>query len=87
MLRKTGRLCVPYVLRENSEGLLRKQGSVLKQFDRIWVRSYDGIGFAREELYLPAEKLALDAGLYVSSNEAAVDLWQMDSLVILHPWS
>ena len=63
----------PYVLRENSEGLLRKQGSVLKQFDRIWVRSYDGIGFAKEELYLPAEKLALDAGLYVFSNEAAAD--------------
>lgn len=63
----------PYVLRENSEGLLRKQGSVLKQFDRIWVRSYDCIGFAKEELYLPAENLALDAGLYVFSNEAAAD--------------
>lgn len=63
----------PYVLRENSEGLLRKQASVLKQFDRIWVRSYDGSGFAREELHLPAEKIALDAGLYVFSNEAAVD--------------
>ena len=63
----------PYVLRENSEGLLRKQGSVLKQFDRIWVRSYDDIGFAKEELYLPAENLALDAGLYVFSNEAAAD--------------
>ena len=48
----------PYVLRENSEGLLRKQVSVLKRFDRIWVRSYDGIGFAKEELHLPAEKLA-----------------------------
>ena len=36
----------PYVLRENSEGLLRKQVSVLKRFDRIWVRSFDGIGFA-----------------------------------------
>ena len=63
----------PYVLRENSEGLLRKQVSVLKRFDRIWVRSYDGIGFAKEELHLPAEKLALDAGLYVFSNEAADD--------------
>ena len=63
----------PYVLRENSEGLLRKQVSVLKRFDRIWVRSYDGIGFAKEELHLPAEKLALDAGLYVYSNEAADD--------------
>ena len=63
----------PYVLRENSEGLLRKQVSVLKRFDRIWVRSYDGIGFAREELHLPAEKIALDAGLYVFSNEAATD--------------
>ena len=62
-----------YVLRENSEGLLRKQVSVLKRFDRIWVRSYDGIGFAKEELHLPAEKLALDAGLYVFSNEAADD--------------
>ena len=63
----------PYVLRENSEGLLRKQVSVLKRFDRIWVRSYDGIGFAKEELHLPAEKFALDAGLYVFSNEAADD--------------
>ena len=63
----------PYVLRENSEGLLRKQVSVLKRFDRIWVRSYDGIGFAKEELHLPAEKLALDAGLYVFSNEEADD--------------
>ena len=63
----------PYVLRENSEGLLRKQVSVLKRFDRIWVRSYDGIGFAKEELHLPAENLALDAGLYVFSNEAADD--------------
>ena len=63
----------PYVLRENSEGLLRKQASVLKRFDRIWVRSYDGIGFAREELHLPAEKIALDAGLYVFSDEAAAD--------------
>lgn len=63
----------PYVLRENSEGLLRKQVPVLKRFDRIWVRSYDGIGFAKEELHLPAEKLALDAGLYVFSNEAADD--------------
>lgn len=63
----------PYVLRENSEGLLRKQVSVLKRFDRIWVRSYDGIGFAKEELHLPAEKIALDAGLYVFSNEAADD--------------
>lgn len=63
----------PYVLRENSEGLLRKQVSVLKRFDRIWVRSYDGIGFAKEDLHLPAEKLALDAGLYVFSNEAADD--------------
>lgn len=63
----------PYVLRENSEGLLRKQASVLKQFDRIWVRSYDGIGFAREELHLPTEKIGLDAGLYVFSNEAADD--------------
>lgn len=63
----------PYVLRENSEGLLRKQVSALKRFDRIWVRSYDGIGFAKEELHLPTEKLALDAGLYVFSNEAADD--------------
>lgn len=63
----------PYVLRENSEQLLRKQEPVLKQFDRIWVRSYDGIGFAKEELKLPAEKIALDAGLYVFSNEAAAD--------------
>lgn len=63
----------PYVLRENSEQLLRKQEPVLKQFDRIWVRSYDGIGFAEEELKLPAEKIALDAGLYVFSNEAAAD--------------
>ena len=63
----------PYVLRESSEDLLRKQESTLRQFDRIWVRSYDGIGFAKEELQLPAEKIALDAGLYVFSNEAAAD--------------
>ena len=63
----------PYVLRENSEQLLQKAAADMQAFDRIWVRSYDGIGFAKETLGIPAKKLALDAGLYVFSNEAAAD--------------
>lgn len=63
----------PYVLRENSEQMLQKAAADLQIFDKIWVRSYDGIGFAEETLGIPAEKLALDAGLYVFSNEAAAD--------------
>ena len=63
----------PYVLRENSEGMLQKAAADLQIFDKIWVRSYDGIGFAEETLGIPTEKLALDAGLYVFSNEAAAD--------------
>lgn len=62
----------PYVLRECSEHLL-ENGVDWEIFDRIWVRSYDGIGFAKETLGIPVEKLALDAGLYVFSNEAAAD--------------
>lgn len=62
----------PYVLRESSEHLL-ENGMDWKLFDRIWVRSYDGIGFAKDTLGIPVEKLALDAGLYVFSNEAAED--------------
>ena len=61
---------LPYVLRETSEQLLEK-GMDWKQFDRIWVRSYDGIGFAKDTLGIPVEKLALDAGLYVFSREAS----------------
>ena len=63
---------LPYVLRETSEQLLEK-GMDWKQFDRIWVRSYDGIGFAKDTLGIPVEKLALDAGLYVFSREASAD--------------
>lgn len=63
----------PYVLRENSEQLLKQAVADLQLFDKIWVRSYDSIGFAKETLGIPAEKLALDAGLYVFSNEAAAD--------------
>lgn len=64
---------LPYVLRENSEVFLQKMKAELQLFDRIWVRSYDGIAFARDVLDLPMEKLALDGGLYVFSNEAAAD--------------
>ena len=63
----------PYVLRENSEQMLQKAAADLQLFDKIWVRSYDGIGFAEETLGIPVAKLALDAGLYVFSNEAAAD--------------
>lgn len=63
---------LPHVLRETSEQLLEK-GMDWKQFDRIWVRSYDGIGFAKDTLGIPVEKLALDAGLYVFSREASAD--------------
>lgn len=70
--KKTG-YAFPYVLRENSEALLKKKKAELLLFDRIWVRSYDGIAFARDVLGLPMEKLALDGGLYVFSNEAAAD--------------
>ena len=63
----------PYVLRECSEHLL-ENGVDWEIFDRIWVRSYDGIGcLTKETLGIPVEKLALDAGLYVFSNEAAAD--------------
>lgn len=63
----------PYILRENSEETLKKSSLDWNVFDRIWVRSYDGIGFAWDFLQIPAEKLALDGGLYVFSNEAAAD--------------
>ena len=63
----------PYVLRENSEKLLKKAITDLQRFDQIWVRSYDGIGFAKDILGISEERLALDAGLYVFSNESAAD--------------
>ena len=49
---------LPHVLRETSEQLLEK-GMDWRQFDRIWVRSYDGIGFAKDTLGIPVAKIGI----------------------------
>ena len=51
-------------------GFLNMQ-SVIKNFDRVWVRSYDSLGYAIDTLKIEEEQIALDHNLYVYSQEAA----------------
>lgn len=68
--RKAG-VCFPYVFRKNSVQRFLNMQSVIKNFDRVWVRSYDSLGYAIDTLKIEEEQIALDHNLYVYSKEAA----------------
>ena len=76
---------LPHVLRETSEQLLEK-GMDWKQFDRIWVRSYDGIGFAKIH-WVFRWKIGIGCRTVCFSREASADFWQKDSSDIRLPWN
>ncbi len=68
---KRAGVCFPYIFRDNSVLQFENMESQIKDFDRIWVRSYDSLGYALDVWRVEPEKLALDHNLYVYSGEAA----------------
>ncbi len=69
---KEAAFCFPYVFRADTAERFRTEAykEVLKTFDRLWVRSYDSLGFALAELGVRPEQIGLDYGLYVYSVQA-----------------
>lgn len=68
---KQAGVCFPYVFRRNSVQEFEDRQSVIKKFDRVWVRSYDSLGYVMDVLGVKAEQTALDHSLYVYSKETA----------------
>lgn len=68
---KQAALCFPYVFRKNSVETFVHLESELVKFDKIWVRSYDSLGFVLQIPGIRREQIALDFNLYVYSTEAA----------------
>lgn len=69
--KKAG-FCMPQVFRDNSSRFYRTDVCIklLEQFDRIWVRTYDELGFVLEETGIEPGRIGLDERLYVFSAEA-----------------
>ncbi len=61
----------PFVFRKNSVQQFQNMQAVLRKFERVWVRSYDSLGYTRDTLGIKAEQIALDHNLYVYSEETA----------------
>lgn len=61
----------PYVFRKNSVQQFQDMQSVLGKFERVWVRSYDSLGYAGDLPGIGKEQIALDHNLYVYSEETA----------------
>lgn len=68
---KMAGICFPYVFRKNSVQEFQNMQSALKKFHRVWVRSYDSLGYVTDVLGIKAEQIALDHNLYVYSEETA----------------
>ncbi|MCD8046870.1 MAG: U32 family peptidase [Clostridiales bacterium] len=69
---KAAAYCLPHVFRENTASRYRREEwkDLLLRFDAVWARGYDSLGFCRDELELPAERICLDRSLYVFSGTA-----------------
>ncbi len=69
---KQAAFCLPQVFRQDSSGFYSREvcRKLLASFDRIWVRSYDELGFALDDLGMAPERIGLDERLYVFSGEA-----------------
>ena len=69
---KQAAFCMPQVFRDNSSSFFDRDvcRRALRKFDRIWVRTWDELGFALGELGLDGEKIGLDERMYVFSVEA-----------------
>ena len=68
---KASGFCFPPVFRARTSAYYLETGlaDVLKRFDCVWVKSYDSLEFALQQLKLPYKKVYLDNGLYVFSEE------------------
>lgn len=69
---KRAGFCMPQVFRDNSSRFYRTDICIklLEKFDRIWVRTYDELGFILEETGIEPGRTGLDERLYVFSREA-----------------
>ncbi len=74
--KQTG-YCFPYVFRANTSDLFEAEGwaDVLARFDVLWVRSYDSLGYCLSRTEIRRERIFLDAGMYVFSEEARNDFF------------
>lgn len=70
---KQAGFCFPYVFRKNSAQRFSDLAPIIKEFDRVWARSYDSLGYATEVLGMGPGQVGLDHSLYVYSDETAED--------------
>ncbi len=69
--KRTG-FCFPFVFRADASAIFEQNGwaEVLGRFDMLWVRSWDSLGWCLGRPEIRRERIRLDAGLYVFSEEA-----------------
>lgn len=80
---KQAAFCMPQVFRGNSSAFFEQDicRNLLRNFDRIWVRTWDELGFVLDTLKLDPEKAGLDERLYVFSGEG---LYGFERLGLVH---
>ncbi len=68
--KQTG-YCFPHVFRQHTAEAYEGPGwaELLPRFDKLWVRSYDSLGFASEIYGIRPEQICLDHGIPVYSAE------------------
>ncbi len=74
---KRAGFCFPYVFRADTAAAFAQAGwtDVLSRFDALWVRSWDSLGYCLFKPEIRRERIRLDAGLYVFSEETRHDFF------------
>lgn len=73
-IQKAGKragFCFPFVFRNHTQEYYEQTGIAeeIKQFDTVYVRGYDSLGYSLLILHLSPEVICLDHSLYVDSKE------------------
>ncbi len=76
---KRSGFCFPYVFRDETAARFDTEEALrlLARFDVLWARGYDSLGFCLFHPELSPERIRLDAGVYVFSEEARRDFFRL----------
>ncbi len=76
---KRSGFCFPYVFRDETAARFDTEEAVrlLTRFDVLWARGYDSLGFCLFHPELPPDRIRLDAGVYVFSEESRRDFFRL----------